>query len=63
MSRRQTNKTPSRKNQINNKQGTHSKALLPDPLTVQAMNDIGEDLGKGKAGTTINNLLDEIMGP
>lgn len=37
--------------------------LLPDPLTVQAMHDIGEDLGKAKAGTTIKNLLDEIMGP
>lgn len=38
-------------------------ALLPDPLLVQAMHDIGEDLGKAKAGTTIKSLLDEIMGP
>ena len=38
-------------------------ALLPEPLLVQAMHDIGEDLGKAKAGTTIKALLDEIMGP
>lgn len=38
-------------------------ALLPEPLFVQAMHDIGEDLGKAKAGSTIKNLLDEIMGP
>lgn len=38
-------------------------ALLPDPLVVQAMHDLGEDLGKAKAGTTIKGLLDEIMGP
>ncbi|WP_296934941.1 AAA family ATPase [uncultured Marinobacter sp.] len=38
-------------------------ALLPEPLVVQAMHDIGEDLGKAKAGTTIKSLLDEIMGP
>ena len=38
-------------------------ALLPEPLLVQAMHDIGEDLGKAKAGTTIKYLLDEIMGP
>ncbi|WP_028572874.1 ATP-dependent nuclease [Desulfonatronum lacustre] len=37
--------------------------LLPEPLIVQAMHDIGEDLGKAKAGTTIKNLLDEIMEP
>lgn len=37
--------------------------LLPDPLVVQAMHDLGEDLGKAKAGTTIKGLLDEIMGP
>jgi putative ATP-dependent endonuclease of the OLD family len=37
--------------------------LLPDPVLVQAMHDIGEDLGKAKAGTTIKELLDEIMGP
>jgi len=37
--------------------------LLPDPLVVQAMQDLGEDLGKAKAGTTIKGLLDEIMGP
>lgn len=38
-------------------------ALLPEPLVVQAMHDLGEDLGKAKAGTTIKGLLDEIMGP
>lgn len=38
-------------------------ALLPEPLTVQAMHDIGEDLGKAKAGSTIKGLLDEIMVP
>lgn len=38
-------------------------ALLPEPLIVQAMHDIGEDLGKAKAGTTIKSLLDEIMEP
>lgn len=38
-------------------------ALLPEPLVVQAMDDVSEDLGKAKAGTTIKGLLDEIMGP
>ena len=38
-------------------------ALLPEPLVVQAMHDIAEDLGKAKVGTTIKGLLDEIMGP
>lgn len=38
-------------------------SLLPDPLQIEAMEDIGEDLGKAKAGTTIKALLDEIMGP
>lgn len=38
-------------------------ALLPEPLHVMAMHDIGEDLGKAKAGTTIKGLLDEIMKP
>lgn len=38
-------------------------ALLPEPLVIQAMHDIGEDLGKAKAGTTIKGLLDEIMVP
>lgn len=37
--------------------------LLPEPLHVEAMQDIGEDLGKAKAGTTIKGLLDEIMAP
>lgn len=37
--------------------------LLPEPLVVQAMQDIGEDLGKAKVGTTIKGLLDEIMMP
>lgn len=38
-------------------------ALLPEPLFVRAMHDIGEELGKAKAGTTIKSLLDEIMVP
>ena len=38
-------------------------ALLPEPLHIEAMDDIGEDLGKAKAGTTIKALLDEIMVP
>lgn len=38
-------------------------ALLPEPLHVLAMHDIGEDLGKAKNGTTIKGLLDEIMKP
>jgi len=38
-------------------------ALVPEPLHVLAMHDIGEDLGKAKTGTTIKGLLDEIMQP
>lgn len=38
-------------------------ALLPEPLLISAMDDISEDLGKAKAGSTIKALLDEIMGP
>lgn len=38
-------------------------ALLPEALYIEAMDDIGEDLGKAKAGTTIKDLLDEIMAP
>ena len=38
-------------------------SLLPDPLYVEAMQDVAEDLGKAKAGTTIKGLLDEIMIP
>lgn len=38
-------------------------ALLPAPLFIEAMDDIGEDLGKAKAGSTIKELLDEIMVP
>lgn len=38
-------------------------ALLPEPLLIQAMQDISSDLGKAKAGTTIKTLLDEIMEP
>lgn len=37
--------------------------LLPEALHIEAMDDIGEDLGKAKAGTTIKELLDEIMVP
>jgi len=38
-------------------------ALLPEALHIQAMDDVPEDLGKGKAGSTIRGLLDEIMTP
>lgn len=38
-------------------------SLLPEPLYVEAMQDVTEDLGKAKAGTTIKGLLDEIMIP
>lgn len=37
--------------------------LIPEALYIEAMDDIGEDLGKAKAGTTIKSLLDEIMVP
>lgn len=37
--------------------------LVPEPMFIEAMEDIGEDLGKAKAGTTIKQLLDEIMVP
>jgi putative ATP-dependent endonuclease of OLD family len=37
--------------------------LLPEPIVIEAMEDLEEDLGKAKAGTTIKGLLDEIMGP
>jgi predicted ATP-dependent endonuclease of OLD family len=37
--------------------------LLPEALHVAAMEDLTEDLGKAKAGTTIKALLDEIMTP
>lgn len=38
-------------------------ALLPEALHIKAMDDVQEDLGKGKAGSTIRGLLDEIMTP
>ncbi|GAB3097177.1 ATP-dependent nuclease [Lysobacter terrae] len=38
-------------------------ALFPEPLHIVAMEDLSEDLGKAKAGTTIKALLDEVMGP
>lgn len=37
--------------------------LLPDPLYIEAMEDVAEDLGKAKAGSTIKSLLDEVMVP
>lgn len=37
--------------------------LLPDPLYVEALDDLSEDLGKSKAGTTIKALLDAVMTP
>ena len=37
--------------------------LLPDPLSIEAMEDVAEDLGKAKAGSTIKSLLDEVMVP
>lgn len=39
------------------------RAIIPEPLYVEAMDDINEDLGKAKAGTTIKALLDEVMDP
>ena len=38
-------------------------AIMPEPLFIEAMHDVSEDLGKAKAGSTIKSLLDEIMGP
>ncbi|RBL83945.1 AAA family ATPase [Streptomyces cavourensis] len=38
-------------------------ALLPEPLQIDAMEDLGEDLGKAKAGSTLKSLLDLFMGP
>lgn len=37
--------------------------LLPEPLFIEAMDDVGVDLGKAKAGTTIKMLLEHIMSP
>lgn len=37
--------------------------LVPNPMYIQAMDDVAADLGKAKAGTTIKMLLDEIMTP
>lgn len=37
--------------------------LLPEALHIAAMDDLSEDLGRAKAGTTIKALLDEIMVP
>jgi energy-coupling factor transporter ATP-binding protein EcfA2 len=38
-------------------------ALLPEALCIDAMEDLGEDLGKAKVGSTMKSLLDLIMGP
>lgn len=38
-------------------------ALLPEALRIDAMDDLGEDLGKAKAGSTMKLLLDLIMIP
>ncbi|MNX84333.1 hypothetical protein D3C86_1161260 [compost metagenome] len=38
-------------------------ALLPEALRIDAMEDLGEDLGKAKAGSTLKSLLDLIMVP
>lgn len=38
-------------------------ALLPEALRIDAMEDLGEDLGKAKAGSTMKSLLDLIMTP
>lgn len=38
-------------------------ALFPEALRIDAMEDLGEDLGKAKAGSTLKALLDLIMGP
>ncbi len=37
--------------------------VLPEPLYIETMEDIGEDLGKAKVGSTIKGLLDGIMVP
>lgn len=37
--------------------------LFPEPLQIEAMHNIADDLGKVRAGSTIKRLLDEIMSP
>ena len=39
------------------------QCLLPEPITIESMIDLQEDLGKSKAGTTIKSLLDVITVP
>ncbi len=39
------------------------EVLLPKSLQIETIKDIGEDLGKARAGTTIKRLLDEIVDP
>lgn len=38
-------------------------ALMPEARHIEALDDIQEDLGKGKAGSTIRDLLDDLMSP
>ncbi len=38
-------------------------ALMPEARHIEAMDDVQEDLGKGKAGSTIRSLLDDVMTP
>lgn len=38
-------------------------ALMPEARHIEALDDIKEDLGKGKAGSTIRDLLDDLMSP
>ena len=35
----------------------------PEARHIEALDDIKEDLGKGKAGSTIRDLLDDLMSP
>lgn len=38
-------------------------ALMPEARHIVAMDDVEEDLRKGKAGSTIRSLLDDVMNP
>jgi ABC-type branched-subunit amino acid transport system ATPase component len=39
------------------------KALLPETRAIGAMEDVEEDLAKGRVGSTIRGLLDDLMAP
>lgn len=38
-------------------------ALLPEPIQINALEDIASDLGKATAGSVIKSLLEQIMAP